>query len=81
MKNKILIYDDNCPLCSWYSGEFVRFGFLASEGRKAFSSLDTSLLSRIDFEKSRNEIPLLDTENGQVLYGIDALLEILDSKN
>lgn len=80
MKNKILIYDDNCPLCCWYSGEFVRFGFLTEDGRKAFSSLDPSLLSRIDFEKSRNEIPLLDTENGQVLYGIDALLEILDSK-
>ena len=77
MKNKILVYDDNCPLCSWYSSLFVRFGLLPGEGRKAFSSLDPSLLTLIDFDRSRNEIPLLDTHSGKILYGIDALLEIL----
>jgi len=80
MKNKILIYDDNCPLCSWYSGEFVRFRFLPESGRKAFSSLEPDLFLKIDFEKGRNEIPLLDMETGKVLYGIDALLEIFDNK-
>lgn len=80
MKNKVLIYDDNCPLCTWYSGIFVRSGFLPAEGRKAFSTLEPVLLSRIDPDKSRNEIPLLDTGSGEVLYGIDALLEILGQK-
>lgn len=80
MKNKILVYDDNCPLCSWYSSLFVRCGLLPSDGRKAFSTLDPSLLRLIDFNKSRNEIPLLDTGSGQVLYGIDALLEILGQR-
>jgi predicted DCC family thiol-disulfide oxidoreductase YuxK len=80
MKNKILIYDDNCPLCSWYSHEFVRFGFLPENGRTAFSTLDPVLLDKIDFEKSRNEIPLLDTKTGKVLYGIDTLLEIAGTK-
>jgi predicted DCC family thiol-disulfide oxidoreductase YuxK len=80
MKNKILVYDDHCPLCLWYSGLFVKYGFLEADGRQAFSSLDANWLARIDFDKSRNEIPLLDLASGQVLYGIDALLEILDSK-
>jgi predicted DCC family thiol-disulfide oxidoreductase YuxK len=80
MKNKILVYDDNCPLCEWYSGLFVKYGFLKADGRKAFSTLDDSLISKIDFNKSRNEIPLLDTSTNKVLYGIDALLEILDQK-
>ena len=80
MKNKILVYDDNCPLCTWYSGLFVKYGFLNAEGRKPFSTLDDKLLSKIDFDKSRNEIPLLDTSTYKVLYGIDALLEILDQK-
>lgn len=80
MENKILIYDDNCPLCSWYAGQFVKFGLLPAEDRKAFSSLEDAYLSKIDFEKSRNEIPLLDTMSGKVLYGIDALLEILGRK-
>lgn len=80
MKNKILVYDDNCPLCTWYSGLFVKYGFLEEEGRKPFSTLDDSLITKIDFDKSRNEIPLLDTSTNKVLYGIDALLEILDQK-
>ena len=80
MKNKILVYDDNCPLCTWYSGLFVKYGFLNADGRKPFSTLDEKLLAKIDFDKSRNEIPLLDTSTHKVVYGIDALLEILDQK-
>src|SRR5258705_8656470 len=80
MKNKILVYDDNCPLCTWYSGLFVKYGFLDTDGRKPFSTLDDNLFSKIDFAKSRNEIPLLDTSTNKVVYGIDALLEILDQK-
>jgi predicted DCC family thiol-disulfide oxidoreductase YuxK len=80
MKNKILIYDDNCPLCTWYSGLFVKYNFLSAEGRKPFSKIEPAILSRIDFDKSRNEIPLVDTATGNVIYGIDALLEILDRK-
>ncbi len=80
MKNKILIYDDNCPFCTWYSNLFVKYGFLDREGRKDFSSLSPSLLERIDMGKSRNEIPLLDKSTGKVQYGIDALLELLGQK-
>ena len=80
MKDKILVYDDNCPLCTWYSGLFVRYGFLKAEGRKPFSTLDDTLITKIDFDKSRNEIPLLDTATDKVFYGIDALLEILGQK-
>ena len=80
MKNKILIYDDNCPLCTWYSGLFVKLGFLHEEGRKAFSTLDPSLLQKINFDRGKNEIPLLDLKTSKVQYGIDALLEILDQK-
>lgn len=80
MKNKLLIYYDNCPLCQWYSKQFVRFGFLPSEGRVPFSTLEERYLLQIDFDRSRNEIPLLDTKTGEVIYGIDALLEILGSK-
>ena len=80
MKNKILIYDDNCPLCAWYSSLFVACGLLPPEGRKPFSSVEPSLLLSIDLDKSRNEIPLLDTKSGKVLYGIDALLDILGQR-
>lgn len=78
--NKILIYDDNCPLCTWYTGFFVKCGLLPAEGRRAFSVIDPALFDKINFAKSRNEIPLIDTMTGKVFYGIDSLLEILDQK-
>jgi hypothetical protein len=37
-------------------------------------------MSKIDFDRGRNEIPLIDNNTGKVLYGIDALLEILNKK-
>jgi predicted DCC family thiol-disulfide oxidoreductase YuxK len=80
MKNRVLVYDDNCPFCKWYSGLFVKYGFLDPGGRLPFSALDDKLLPLIDLNKSRNEIPLLDISSNKVLYGIDALLEILDQK-
>jgi predicted DCC family thiol-disulfide oxidoreductase YuxK len=75
--NKILVYDDHCPLCVWYTGLFVKYGLLSAENRIAFSGAPESLLSQIDFDKGKNEIPLIDAGNGEVVYGLDALLSIL----
>src|SRR4051812_47370264 len=77
---KILLYDDYCPLCTWYSGLFVKFGLLKKENRIPFSNAATQVLTRIDIERGKNEIPLFDTASQKTLYGIDALLEILGQK-
>jgi len=78
--NRILLYDDYCPLCTWYSGLFVKFHLLEPGNRIAFSKADLSVLTAIDIEKGKDEIPLFDPATGQTLYGIDSLLEILDPK-
>ena len=78
--NKILLYDDYCPLCTWYSGLFVRCGLLEADNRVAFSKADLSVLTAIDIEKGKDEIPLFDPATGQTVYGIDSLLEILGQK-
>lgn len=80
MNNKIIIYDDNCPLCAAYTSVFVKTGFIDREGRKDFSNISPELLAMIDVHKSVNEIPLVDIKNNKVWYGIDALLEILGQK-
>jgi predicted DCC family thiol-disulfide oxidoreductase YuxK len=73
----ILLYDDYCPLCTWYSGLFVKLGLLNPENRVPFSKADIEILTAIDIEKGKDEIPLYEKETGKTLYGIDALLEIL----
>lgn len=80
MENKILLYDDNCPLCCWYSNQFIKHGLLSKEERQPFSAIGNDLLARIDYARARNEIPLINTHSGKVLYGVDALLEILGSR-
>ncbi len=80
MNSKIIIYDDNCPLCSAYTSAFVKTGFLGRDGRKDFSNISPDLLKKINIQKSVNEIPLIDTNTNKVWYGIDALLELLNEK-
>lgn len=78
--NNIIIYDDSCPLCEAYTAAFIKTGFLQKDGRQSFATADESLLARIDPSRSKDEIPLLDLHTGKVLYGIDALLEVLSQK-
>jgi predicted DCC family thiol-disulfide oxidoreductase YuxK len=78
--NRILVYDDKCPLCAAYTEGFVKSGLLPREGRVPFSTVPESILESIDFEKSKNEIPLYDIETKKMWYGIDALLEILGAR-
>lgn len=80
MEGKLLIYDDHCPLCAWYSNLFVKYGLLKSEERKPFSKIEDDIFYKIDFDKARDEIPYIDSSNGKVLYGIDALVAILSAK-
>lgn len=80
MPQNLLIYDDNCPLCAWYSNLFIKYGFLKPGERKPFSKLDDETFFKIDFNKAKDEIPYLDNANGKILYGIDALVAILSTK-
>jgi predicted DCC family thiol-disulfide oxidoreductase YuxK len=78
--DRILLYDDYCPLCTWYSGLFVKFGLLSPGNRVPFSKVAVEILTSIDIERGRDEIPFFDRNTGLTLYGIDALLEILGQK-
>lgn len=88
MKSRVLIYDDKCPLCRAYTKAFVRFDMLNGEGRVSFSELDQpafgtdrqKFIDSVDWDKARNEIPLIDEKENKVFYGVEALLKILGEK-
>ncbi|MCC6727187.1 MAG: DUF393 domain-containing protein [Saprospiraceae bacterium] len=77
LSNKLIIYDDVCPLCKAYTNGFVNIGWLLPQHRIGFSQAPKELLERIDLDRARHEIPLYDTETKQTLYGKDALFFIL----
>jgi predicted DCC family thiol-disulfide oxidoreductase YuxK len=77
--NKVMLYDDNCPLCKAYTKFFVRAGFLQEKNRIAFSNVNQGEFN-IDWNRARHEIPLVDGDTKKVVYGIDALTEVLQQK-
>lgn len=78
--SKVLIYDNDCPLCKAYTKVFVQTGLLPVTGRQHFNTVDPEIFKLVDLEKCNNEIPLVDLSEKKVWYGIDALLEILAGK-
>jgi predicted DCC family thiol-disulfide oxidoreductase YuxK len=77
LSNKIIIYDDVCPLCKAYTSGFVNIGWLLPDHRIGFSAAPKELLEHIDLDRARHEIPLYDTLTNETLYGKDALFCIL----
>lgn len=75
---KTIIYDPECPLCEAYTSAFVKLGLIRGEERISFGELQNQeFISRIDMKRKGNEIPLVDHEGGETLYGADALLWII----
>ncbi|HWB62316.1 MAG TPA: hypothetical protein VG603_02310, partial [Chitinophagales bacterium] len=74
--DKTIIYDNHCPLCTAYTAVFVNAGVLTNDGRKSFATANTCILNTIDMQRARHEIPVIDNQTGQVLYGVDGLAEI-----
>lgn len=78
LDNKVIVYDDVCPLCKAYTGGFVRLGWL--EKRVGFAAASPALLQKLDLDRARHEIPLHDLRTGETLYGLDALFLILGER-
>lgn len=78
LENKVIIYDDVCPLCKAYTAGFVKMGWL--EKRSGFTDATPEMLAKIDLDRARHEIPLYDSATGEVHYGLDALFLILGNK-
>ena len=78
---KAIIYDDNCPMCRWYTQAFVNADLLAENNRISFSELAASpLVEQIEMHRSKHEIPLVDLEGGKTIYGVDSLVHLLSPR-
>jgi len=77
LKNHTLIYDSECPMCNIYSKGFIKSGMLDESGREAFTELSVETKNRIDVNRAKNEIALVDHDKNKVAYGLDSLLLII----
>lgn len=77
LSHHVLIFDNNCPLCKAYTGAFIKTGILDRQGREAYNSVAAYTCDLLDMNRARNEIALVNTKTGRVLYGVDSLFRIL----
>lgn len=77
LKNHVLIYDDECPMCDLYTRGFVNSKMLDAQGRVSFNHIDDEIASRIDRQRACDEIALVNTQDGTVYYGINSLFTVI----
>ena len=69
---KLIIYDGSCPMCRLYTK-----GMIAADCNSSLTRLSSeevvqeTVLNRLDRQRARHEIPLVDLDGGETLYGID----------
>jgi hypothetical protein len=80
MKKGTLIYDQDCPLCVWYTNQFIKFGILLEEERLPYFQAIQNPSLKFDHELAQNKIAFVKSEKKEIVYGIDSLLAVLGSR-
>ncbi|GAA4320584.1 hypothetical protein GCM10023149_19930 [Mucilaginibacter gynuensis] len=77
LNNHIILYDAECPMCSLYTKAFINTGMLDSNGRQPYQTMPDSFCPLVDRQRAVNEIALVNTQTGEVNYGIVSLFKVI----
>ncbi|WP_316807689.1 DUF393 domain-containing protein [Pedobacter agri] len=77
LNNHVILFDEECPMCEVYTKAFVKTGMLAANGRESYQRTPVQICPLIDQQRAANEIALVNTESGEVTYGIKSLFKII----
>ena len=80
LENHVLVYDKNCPMCNLYTNAFIKTNMLGKNGRIDYCSLNPQSFPNLDKLRAKDEIALVNTETGDITYGIDSLFKILSTR-
>ncbi|WP_332369222.1 hypothetical protein [Spirosoma telluris] len=79
---KLIIYDESCPMCKLYTKGMVAADTSGCLTRISNGEIDNkSITDRIDLQRARHEIPLVDLSGGETLYGVDTWIYTLGQRN
>lgn len=76
LKNHLILFDAECPMCRVYTKAFVQSGILEHDGRAAYQDMDNYSCPMVDRQRAVNEIALVNKQTGEVSYGISSLFKI-----
>jgi hypothetical protein len=81
LDNKLIIYDSNCKVCSFMKDLILAVTSIPEKKIVAFNHLEQALKSRVDAERFRNEMALIDLGNEATLYGPQGIALIFGSRS
>ncbi len=76
LKNHLILFDAECPMCKMGTRAFVKSGILEQEGRISYQEVAADVCPMVDRKRAANEIALINTETGEVTYGIKSLFKL-----
>jgi hypothetical protein len=79
LQNYKLLIDADCPMCRLYGNAFEANGFIEKGTCSPYQTIDLSIANLVDMDRAKNEIAFVNTQNNQVVYGLDAFKVILSN--
>ena len=76
LKNYLILYDAECPMCSIYTKAFVNTGLIEQNGRASYQETPEATCPLVDRQRAVNEIALVNQTTGEVTYGIQSLFKV-----
>jgi hypothetical protein len=77
LQNHLILYDADCPMCKAYTKAFTRTGMLGDGGRASYQDMPAEVCPLVDRQRAVNEIALVDTQTGEVSYGVESLFKVI----
>ena len=77
LKNHMILFDSECPMCRVYTKAFVQTGMLGKDNRAAYQTDMEIVCPVIDRQRAVNEIALVNTQSGEVTYGVESLFKVI----
>jgi hypothetical protein len=77
LKDHLILFDGECPMCSVYTNAFVKTGMLDTAGRTDYQHGTDAFCPVIDRQRAVNEIALIDLQTGDVTYGVKSLFKVI----
>jgi hypothetical protein len=72
-----ILYDAECPMCDFYTRAFVGTGMLDKSGRVPYQQMPEAVCPLVDRQRAINEIALVNSQTGEVHYGIRSLFTVI----
>ncbi len=79
LNTEYLLYDEDCPLCAWYTRVFVKFGFIQGQTRMSYQEAIKEDQLLFDRERAKSEIAFV-AKGKDTLYGVDSMINVIGKK-